>query len=78
MFREEYLKGFIKGWREALATVGVDLRKEEIEGYSLKNFGEYYLRVVKEMGDCMDCEHVGSKLGCAIGETTWCTRMNEK
>jgi hypothetical protein len=74
---EEYLKGFTAGFKEALATVGQDLRDNEFKEYSVEDYGLMYENAAKNMGDCVKCENVGSEKGCPVGKTIWCPRITE-
>ena len=77
MASEEYLKGYIAGFKEALATVGQDLQDHEIEEYSVEDYGKLYQNVAKQMGDCVACKEVGTEKGCPAGKTIWCPRITE-
>ena len=55
MASEDYLKGYIEGFKEALATVGQDLQDHEIAEYSVEDYGKLYQNVAKQMGNCVLC-----------------------
>ena len=77
MANEEFLKGYIEGFKEALATVGQDLQDHEIAEYSVEDYGKLYQNVSKEMGNCVVCKDIGSEKGCPVGKTIWCPRIME-
>lgn len=77
MVSEDYLKGYIEGFKEALATVGQDLQDHEIEEYTVEDYGKLYQNVAKQMGNCVLCKDVGSEKGCPVGKTIWCPRITE-
>ena len=77
MASEQYLRGYIAGFKEALATVGQDLQDHEIAEYSVEDYGQLFLNIAKQMGDCVLCEDVGSEKGCPVGKTIWCPRITE-
>ena len=74
---EEYLKGYVEGFKEALATVGQDLQDHEIEEYSVEDYGKLYQNVAKQMGNCVLCRDIGTEKGCPSGKTIWCPRIVE-
>lgn len=77
MAGEEFLKGYVKGFKEALATVGQDLQDHEIAEYSVEDYGKLYQNVAKQMGNCVLCKDIGSEKGCPVGKTIWCPRITE-
>lgn len=77
MASEDFLKGYIKGFKEALATVGQDLQDHEIEEYSVEEYGQLYQNVAKQMGNCESCKDIGTPKGCPAGKTIWCPRITE-
>ena len=74
---EEYLKGYVEGFKEALATVGQDLQDHEFEDYTVENYGELYQNIAKQMGNCVVCKDIGTEKGCPAGKTIWCPRIME-
>ncbi len=60
MASEDYLKGYIEGFKEALATVGQDLQDHEIAEYSVEDYGKLYQNVAKQMGNCVLCEQTSA------------------
>ncbi|WP_230742098.1 hypothetical protein [Methanooceanicella nereidis] len=74
---EEYLKGYVEGFKEALSTIGQDLIDNEMKDYSVEDYGKLYQNVAKEMGDCIKCQNIGSEKGCPAGKTIWCPRIME-
>jgi hypothetical protein len=77
MASEEYLKGYVEGFKEAMAIVGQDLQDHEIEEYSVENYGELYQNIAKQMGNCVVCKDIGTEKGCPAGKTIWCPRIME-
>jgi hypothetical protein len=77
MASEEFLKGYVEGFKEALATVGQDLQDHEIAEYSVEDYGKLYQNVAKQMGDCVRCKDIGTEKGCPAGKTIWCPRITE-
>jgi hypothetical protein len=77
MVSEEYLKGYVEGFKEALATVGQDLQDNEFKDYSVEDYGKLYQNVSKQMGDCVVCKDIGTEKGCPAGKTIWCPRILE-
>ncbi|WP_424356644.1 hypothetical protein [Methanocella sp. MCL-LM] len=74
---EEYLKGYVEGFKEALATVGQDLQDHEMEDYTVENYGELYQNIARQMGNCVVCKDIGTEKGCPAGKTIWCPRIME-
>lgn len=74
---DEFLRGYIAGFNEALATVGQDLKDHEIAEYSVEDYGQLYANVARQMDDCALCEDIGSEQGCPVGKTIWCPRITE-
>lgn len=72
-----YLKGYIEGFKEALATVGQDLQDNEMKEYTVEDYGKLYQNISKQIGDCLNCENIGSEKGCEVGKTIWCPRIME-
>lgn len=70
-------KGYDEGMKDAYATVGQDLHDNEFKEYSIENYGELYGNIVKNIGDCLNCQNIGSDKGCEVGKTIWCTRLLE-
>jgi hypothetical protein len=73
----EYLKGYTEGFKEALATVGQDLKDHELKEYTVEDYGGLYENVAKEIGDCVNCKDIGTEKGCPAGKTIWCPRITE-
>ena len=77
MTSEEYLKGYVEGFKEALATVGQDLQDNELKDYTVEEYGILYGNIAKQMGNCVICKGVGTEKGCPAGKTIWCPRIVE-
>jgi hypothetical protein len=79
MAGEEFLKGYVEGFKEALATVGQDLQDHEIAEYTVEDYGKLYQNVAKQMGNCVLCPKtdIGTEKGCPVGKTIWCPRITE-
>jgi hypothetical protein len=75
--RQDENKGFDEGRKDALATVGQDLHDNEFKEYSIEDYGRLYENIVKQIGDCLNCQDIGSDKGCEVGKTIWCTRLLE-
>lgn len=73
----DYLQGYVDGFREALATVGQDLKDHEVKEYTVEDYGTLYENVAKQMGDCVNCKDIGTEKGCPAGKTIWCPRITE-
>lgn len=74
---KEYLRGYVEGFKEALSIAGQDLKDHELKDYGVEEYGELYINIAKQIGDCMKCENIGSDKGCGAGKTIWCPRIME-
>lgn len=70
-------RGYDEGMKDAYATIGQDLRDHEFKEYSVEDYGVLYRNVSMEIGDCLNCENIGSEKGCKAGMTIWCPRLLE-
>ncbi len=70
-------KGYDEGRKDAYATIGQDLKDNEFKEYSVEDYGILYQNVSREIGDCLNCENIGSEKGCRAGMTIWCPRLLE-
>ncbi|HTY90844.1 MAG TPA: hypothetical protein VMC84_06670 [Methanocella sp.] len=75
--REGMEKGYDEGLKDAYATVGQDLHDYEFKEYSIEDYGKLYANIVSKIGDCLNCQDIGSDKGCEVGKTIWCTRLLE-